>query len=501
MTTLPPERSPGHAFISYVRQDAAYVDRLQAALTAVGIEVWRDTESLWPGQDWEIQIRRAITENSLVFIACFSENSERREVSYQREELALAVDQMRRRSPGVSWLIPVRFSECRVPEYNLGAGRTLNSLQRLDLFGDDWDRSIARLTVTVVRMLEGMSHQDFGTTASVATTARDSGVEAIVKATLPNPERRIELDTIVTDVTRSVAVSLQDETALPTIFPESVDSSMEGRARYLAKQARLYERLVQPLTEVLVPGSLWGESTHEALWTRCVQRVANARGDLSGNSALLNLQRYPIMYLLYVGGIGALYSKNYGAIRSTAIDAQLRTHEGRVAVVAKVHPWLIFEGQDLAANIITREDSGEPLSELTVANLISGTEGKRFTPVSDHLYHSVRSLYADVIPDDFEFTEVFDSLEVLFGLLVADQKAFSNAHVAGPWIGSFVWRDRYSREDKHVEERFVADLLNDGGNSAALRSGLFDGNMDRAVKASRLFTEQVANARERGLWR
>jgi hypothetical protein len=469
-------------------------------LTAVDIEVWRDTESLWPGQDWEIQVRRAITENSLVFIACFSENSERREVSYQREELALAVEQMRQRSPGVSWLIPVRFSECRIPEYKLGPGRTLDSLQRLDLFGDQWDRNIARLTITVVRMLEGMGRQDAGPpAASAAAVTRDSGVEAIVKAALPNPERRIELDTIVTDVTRSVTVSLQDEMALPTTFPESVDSSMQGRAQFLAKQARLYERMVQPLAEVLIPGSIWGESTHEALWTRCVQRAANARSDLSGNSALLNLQRYPTLFLLYVGGIGALYSKNYGAIRAIAIDAQLRAHEGRAAVVAMMHPWLIFEGQELAANIITREDSGEPLSDVTVANLISGREGKRFTPISDHLHHVVRSLYVDFIPDDFEFTEVFDRLEILFGLLVADQKAVSNAYVAGPWMGSFVWRDRYSREGKHVEERFVDDLLNDGGSSA-LRSGLFGGKMERAVEASQSFTAQIAKARERSLW-
>ena len=41
-------------------------------LEAAGIPVWRDTADLWPGEDWRMNIRRAITDNALVFIACFS---------------------------------------------------------------------------------------------------------------------------------------------------------------------------------------------------------------------------------------------------------------------------------------------------------------------------------------------------------------------------------------------------------------------------------------------
>lgn len=501
MTTSPRERSAGHAFISYVRQDAANVDRLQSALTAIGIEVWRDTESLWPGQDWEIQIRRAITEQSLVFIACFSENSESRETSYQREELVLAVDQMRQRSPDALWLIPVRFSDCNIPVYNLGADRTLNSLQRVDLFGNDWDRGIARLTVTVDRMLQGMSQQDARPVVSAGIPVRDSGVEAIVKATLPHVERRIELDSLVTDVTNSVTVSLRDELAFPVTFPDALADSMKGRARYLTKQARLYENAVQPAVEILKPGSVWGELAHEPLWTRCIQRVANARGDLSGTAPLLNLQRYPVLYLLYAGGIGALYAKNYGAIRAMAIDAQLRTNEGRFAVVTQVHPWLIFEGQDLAANILTREDSGDTISDATLDNLTAGREGKRKTPVSDHLHQSIRALYSDIIPDEVEFTEIFDNLEILYGMLVADQQMMTQEYIADPWMGRFFWRERYARDGKHVEVRFMENLLRDKSGAGALDAGLFGGLAQRATAAAQTFVEAALVVRKNHQWR
>ncbi len=145
----------GHAFISYVREDSHRVDQLQRTLEAAGIPVWRDTASLWPGQDWRAIIRRAITDNALVFIACFSRNSVARAVSYQNEELVLAIEQLRLRRPDDPWLIPVRFDECDIPDRDLGGGRTLASIQRADLFGSKARDNTARLVAAIVRILEG----------------------------------------------------------------------------------------------------------------------------------------------------------------------------------------------------------------------------------------------------------------------------------------------------------------------------------------------------------
>jgi hypothetical protein len=135
----------GHAFISYVHVDSAQVDRLQRILQAVGVPVWRDTADLWPGEDWRVKIRRAITENALVFIVCFSRAAIARGRSYQNEELALAIEQLRLRRPDDPWLIPVRFDECDIPDRDIGSGRTLTSIQRADLFGDSFDEGASRL--------------------------------------------------------------------------------------------------------------------------------------------------------------------------------------------------------------------------------------------------------------------------------------------------------------------------------------------------------------------
>ncbi len=141
----------GHAFISYVREDGRRVDRLQEFLEANGVPVWRDTADLWPGEDWKNKIRAAIAADSLAFIACFSKNSETRQTSYQRDELLLAIDQLRLRSPDRPYLVPVRFDDCPIPDWQIGPGRTLRSLQWVDFFGKQRETNAERL-------LEGVQH-------------------------------------------------------------------------------------------------------------------------------------------------------------------------------------------------------------------------------------------------------------------------------------------------------------------------------------------------------
>jgi tetratricopeptide (TPR) repeat protein len=147
------DRSAGHVFISYRRQDLANAERLHSLLEDAGIRVWRDTSDLWPGDDWRLEIRRAISDGTLVFLACFSTASITHTPSWQIEELNLAAEQMRLRPPQEPWLIPVRFDDCEIPDIDVGAGRTLRSIHYCNMFGDEADNEAARLVATVQRIL------------------------------------------------------------------------------------------------------------------------------------------------------------------------------------------------------------------------------------------------------------------------------------------------------------------------------------------------------------
>ena len=140
-------------FLCYAREDSAQVDELEQVLREAGFPVWRDTADLWPGQNWRANIQRAITDGALVFLACFSSRSLARPVRYQNAELALAAEQARLHPAGDSWLIPVRFDRCVLPELDLGGGRNLGEIQRADLFGDRADTATGRLVAAVAAVL------------------------------------------------------------------------------------------------------------------------------------------------------------------------------------------------------------------------------------------------------------------------------------------------------------------------------------------------------------
>jgi hypothetical protein len=144
----------GHAFISYVHEDSAHVDRLEQVLQQAGIPVWRDTAQLWPGQDWRAQIRGAIAGDALAFLACFSQTSLARAVSYQNEELNEAIEQLRLRPASATWLVPIRFDDCQVPDLEIGGGRTLRYLHYASLFGPQYLHETERL-VQVIRQIFG----------------------------------------------------------------------------------------------------------------------------------------------------------------------------------------------------------------------------------------------------------------------------------------------------------------------------------------------------------
>lgn len=143
----------GHVFLSAAGEDAGPADWLQHELEAAGIRVWRDARDLSPGDERPAAIRKAITDGALVFLACFSSRSSTAVRSYLNVQLLLAVDEQRMRRPGASWLIPVRFDDCPIPDIDLGGGRALTSLTTADLFGQHRDAQAERLVAAIRRIL------------------------------------------------------------------------------------------------------------------------------------------------------------------------------------------------------------------------------------------------------------------------------------------------------------------------------------------------------------
>jgi hypothetical protein len=98
------------AFISYVRENKDIVDRLAAALRALGVKVWLDRNDIMTGQWWKDAINEAIQKGAF-FIACFSKELNERQETYMHGELRVAIDRLRNMPKNIVWFIPVLINE------------------------------------------------------------------------------------------------------------------------------------------------------------------------------------------------------------------------------------------------------------------------------------------------------------------------------------------------------------------------------------------------------
>lgn len=103
-------------FISYASGDRAQARELYAYLAEQGTDPWLDTEDLLPGQDWKMEISKALDETDLILL-CLSKKSVSKE-GYVQKEMRLALDRALEIPPGEIFLIPARFEEVDLP-YNL----------------------------------------------------------------------------------------------------------------------------------------------------------------------------------------------------------------------------------------------------------------------------------------------------------------------------------------------------------------------------------------------
>jgi flagellar biosynthesis protein FlhA len=101
-------------FLCHGKEDKPKVRQLYRQLVEYGLDPWLDEEKLRGGQDWEIEIRKAVRTCDVV-LACLSRSSISR-AGYIQKEIRFALDVADEQPEGAAYLIPVRFDDCDIPE-------------------------------------------------------------------------------------------------------------------------------------------------------------------------------------------------------------------------------------------------------------------------------------------------------------------------------------------------------------------------------------------------
>lgn len=106
---------PLKVFLCHTSQDKSAVRSLYKRLNTEGwIDPWLDEEKLLPGEDWEVEIRKAVREADAIVV--FISNHSKTKEGFVQKEIRFALDIADEKPEGTIYIIPARLDECDIPD-------------------------------------------------------------------------------------------------------------------------------------------------------------------------------------------------------------------------------------------------------------------------------------------------------------------------------------------------------------------------------------------------
>ena len=118
-----PENRKLKVFLCHSKDDKTKVRELYRRLVADGFDAWLDEEKLIPGQEWDLEIRKAVRDSDVV-VVCLS-NSSVTKAGYVQKEIRFALDVADEQPEGAIFIVPARLESCQVPN-RLGKWQWVN---------------------------------------------------------------------------------------------------------------------------------------------------------------------------------------------------------------------------------------------------------------------------------------------------------------------------------------------------------------------------------------
>ncbi len=493
------------AFVSYVHENDDLVDELCGVLEAAGIPFWRDRNDLGPGDLWREEIREAIRNGSLVFLACFSAEQVARESSHMNEELTLAVEEFRRMPPGRKWLIPIRFDDTPLPDWDLGAGIRLDDLNYVDLFGSAKVANAASLVTTIHRLM-GDRQLSAASAMAAVEQASDANrvdlVRSLTKQMVLDPTRRIDLDELVTKQVHAVTSVIKGEKF--GVGPLG-GTNLEMEAA-VARRAIETWKLGEPFLASLQIAARFSSADDLVPWSTGIRTFVEASNrTVGGYDALNDLRHLPGAFAIFTAGIAAVSSRKWDSLRALVVTSSVpnRYDSSPMALLEATDPHRAFGHSGTTdAMLAYAARMGVTIDDVVTELGTNKHMSKGNAAPFQWFYHVLHPLFADQWPDDDSWGTQFNRAEVFLGLLAED--AFLRVPVAegrrryrrSHWIGRAA--DRMWGSDGGPVHDWAHEIERDGAAWAPLHAGLFGGEVDRATAAVSSYAtafDQVASQR------
>ena len=115
-----------NVFLCHAKEDKPTVRELYRQLSAEGwLDVWLDEVNLFPGQEWDMEIEKAVEQADVVLV-CLSTHSVDKE-GYVQKELRFVLNIADEKPEGTIFVVPLRLDDCQVP-------RRIRAWQYVDYF-------------------------------------------------------------------------------------------------------------------------------------------------------------------------------------------------------------------------------------------------------------------------------------------------------------------------------------------------------------------------------
>jgi len=274
-----------------------------------------------------------------------------------------------------------------------------------------------------------------------------------LKEYLSDPKYRIVMDDFVTAEIRRVLAQIGEES-----FP--IQGSSASKTQF-ADRLRLYEERLRDLMTIVTLLGRWAGPDQRGILKKVFARMPDTHNESSGLVVWLGFRWYPIMLIMYAGGIAALAANDYdnlSTILATEVGTRISGEVTEPIIIPTVEGMLDVDRQDLFKTLPGHE--------------------KNYVPRSEYLFKVLQPILEDVLFLGRSYEQIFDRFEVYLALVFADLAYEKRERVWGP-PGRFAWK--YSGQT-HAANPFTT-LTSEAGrereNWGPLRAGLFRGSYER----------------------
>lgn len=458
-------QEPVTAFIAYSHEDISHLRKLHQHLSLLKhedkLDAWHDRR-IDPGQEWERAIDNRLYNDQFILLL-ISPGFMSSKYCWEQEMTTA----MQRHDAGEATVVPIIVRDVDWHGAPFGKLEALPEKGRAVTLWSNRDsawRNVAEGIRTVVESLLDTREEEASGDAPPTSPVAKTEMIASLKRFLSHPRQPIQLNDLVigeVERVRSVVTSDPSYAAGPNLS-----------ATDIVDQLPQYEALSETLMALFATGCRWSPPDEHQPWVEAPERLSSLpvpEGRLVQPGFKIHLYRYPALLSLYAGGIAAVASKRYDMLAALLVKGSaLDYYNHKVPTVLTLNSWGVMEND--------------------IAKTLPGWEG-RWLPFNQHLCSNsqLREALRELLPEDAQYDAEFDRFEYLLGVVFWD---LNSTTFNGKWAPAscFVWRDTNRDWDPRrmpVVNQLAEEIQRDGKNWPLLKTGLFDGSLERLLATMR----------------